>query len=136
MIVQTISAFFCLLSTLSFGFYNSKKTMIKEIVNDMPLSVIQNSVIFIDNFENINYSFDKANLEKSVKNYLSTNLKDKVKSYKISFLYYFVSEDKNIKIDLTEQPKNVQIHFKCEIISFITYEDKFSYSVNEKEIDI
>lgn len=116
-----------MISFLTFFTISIKGMGVNRIINNIPLSVIENSVIFNGENDYLNGYFDKEVLESNTKNYLNTALKDKVPRYKISFLYFYTDEENQIKLDLTDYPESVQIHvstcyfqsYECQ--SYLTF---------------
>ncbi len=104
---------------------------IERIVSTIPLGLIERSVFIIDNSDTIEGYFDKNSLKNNVKNYLKFNLKNKVSRYQISFFYYTVNENNEIKIDLNDYPKNVQIHFKTKYFFNINLEKYLTFSIGD-----
>lgn len=87
-----------------------KANTLSKIVNNIPLEVVEMGVSF--SYENDSYGgyFNKNNLESEVKYYLNLNLEDYVKTYKISFIYFYLDSNNETRIDLSDYPTNVQIH--------------------------
>ena len=104
---------------------------IERIVSTIPLGLIEKSVFIIDNSDTIEGYFDKNSLKNNVNNYLKFNLKNKVSRYQISFFYYTVNENNEIKIDLNDYPKNVQIHFKTKYFFFFFLEKYLTFSIGD-----
>lgn len=104
---------------------------IERIVSTIPLGLIEKSVFIIDNSDTIEGYFDKNSLKNNVNNYLRFNLKNKVSRYKISFFYYTVNENNEIKIDLNDYPKNVQIHFKTKYFFNLNLEKYLTFSIGD-----
>ena len=104
---------------------------IERIVSTIPLGLIEKSVFIIDNSDTIEGYFDKNSLKNNVNNYLKFNLKNKVSRYQISFFYYRVNENNEIKIDLNDYPKNVQIHFKTKYFFNLNLEKYLTFSIGD-----
>ena len=104
---------------------------IERIVSTIPLGLIEKSVFIIDNSDTIEGYFDKNSLKNNVNNYLKFNLKNKVSRYQISFFYYTVNENNEIKIDLNDYPKNVQIHFKTKYFFNLNLEKYLTFSIGD-----
>ena len=104
---------------------------IERIVSTIPLDLIEKSVFIIDNSDTIEGYFDKNSLKNNVNNYLKFNLKNKVSRYQISFFYYTVNENNEIKIDLNDYPKNVQIHFKTKYFFNLNLEKYLTFSIGD-----
>ena len=104
---------------------------IERIVSTIPLGLIEKSVFIIDNSDTIEGYFDKNSLKNNVNNYLKFNLKNKVSKYQISFFYYTVNENNEIKIDLNDYPKNVQIHFKTKYFFNLNLEKYLTFSIGD-----
>lgn len=104
---------------------------IERIVSTIPLGLIEKSVFIIDNSNTIEGYFDKNSLKNNVNNYLKFNLKNKVSRYQISFFYYTVNENNEIKIDLNDYPKNVQIHFKTKYFFNLNLEKYLTFSIGD-----
>ena len=99
--------FFVFASSMLVGI---KANTLSKIINNIPLEVVERGVSFSYEDETYGGYFEKNTLEEEVKYYLNLNLEDVVNSYKISFVYYYVDDDNEIKIDLSDYPTNVQIH--------------------------
>ena len=104
---------------------------IERIVSTIPLGLIEKSVFIIDNSNTIEGYFDKNSLKNNVNNYLKFNLKNKVSRYQISFFYYTVNENNEIKIDLNDYPKNVQIYFKTKYFFNLNLEKYLTFSIGD-----
>lgn len=115
------------LSLLSFlpviysTFYISNiKNCIESKLFYTPTKLINESLNYVKDDESIDSYINKDKFESGYKEYISYLLKEDIKSYKIAFTY-FKNENNNYFIDLTNEPKNVQINFKCNITVFYEF---------------
>jgi hypothetical protein len=83
---------------------------IQDTFTGLPETVVKSSISRLGENEEVNYHFEKETLKNNVTNYLDEALFNKVKTYKISFFYYS-EQGSEIKVDLSNYPKNCQIHF-------------------------
>ena len=88
----------------------------------IPINLVSDSLNYVKENEIVDSYINKNKFESNCKEYISDSLKEDIKEYKIAFTY-FKEENNNYFIDLSNEPKNVQVNFKCNITIF--YE--FSY---------
>lgn len=112
---------------------------IKRTFNEMPVSLIENSVFVVDIGIKYNATLDKQRLEENVKTYLTLNLKNTVSKYKIGFTYYVFDENHQYVIDFSDAPMNVDISFQCEYLNLVKLNYYRSFELinlyDEREID-
>ncbi len=104
---------------------------INRIFNNLPIGLITSAVSPLDSTGNVAPHFDRAALEKNVKNYLSKSLDPYIESYKISFRYFKVSDGEYV-IDSSSLPQNVDIHFKCTYCAYINFDGYRSFRIERK----
>lgn len=102
-----------LISFISLFTISSKGMQINRIFNNIPIAIIENSIVISGENDYKEPFFKKKYLETSLKSYLKTTLKNKVDIYKISIIYYYINEFGEAKLDLTDFPKSVQIKLKA-----------------------
>ena len=98
---------------------------------NIPLSLLDSNIVEEVNEEESNkkyYYFNKETLNNDVKNYLSTNLKNKVKSYKISFKYFNYVDNKVVEEE--NKPNAIQIHFVSTYYMNFKFDSHLSFYIN------
>ncbi len=100
---------------------------------NLPLSLLDSNVIEEtkegeDVTSSKYYYFNKDTLNEDVKTYLSMNLKNKVKSYKISFKYFNYVDNK--VIDDENKPNAIQIHFISTYYMNFKVDSHLSFYIN------
>ena len=98
---------------------------------NLPLSLLDSNIVEEANEEESNkkyYYFNKETLNNDVKNYLSMNLKDKVKSYKISFKYFNYVDNK--VVDTENKPNAIQLHFISTYYMDFKIDSHLSFYIN------
>ncbi len=99
---------------------------------NIPLSLLDSNIIEETKDSEGNskkyYYFNKETLNNDVKNYLSMNLKNKVKSYKISFKYFNYVNDKVIEDE--NKPNAIQIHFISTYYMNFNIDSHLSFFIN------
>jgi hypothetical protein len=106
---------------------------IQETFIGLPKEVIKSSISTLGENEEINYHFEKDVLKNNVTNYLNEALFNKVKTYKISFFYY-LEQNNDLKVDLSNYPKNCQIHFYANSNSNEKIEEYLVYQIGDQKI--
>ncbi|MDY2727551.1 MAG: hypothetical protein SOV26_00880 [Candidatus Onthovivens sp.] len=116
-----------LISMLDLFIIGTRGAYVSRTFIDLPLTLVKSCVATYE-YEDETYAyFDKPIFEEEVIHYLNTNLKDEVDIYKISFFYYKMVENE-YQYDLSNEPKNVQLHFNCnfyktfEVNKYLTFE--------------
>ena len=103
---------------------------------NLPLSLLDSNIIeetkeeAVDNETKTSkyYYFNKETLNDEVKKYLSMNLKNKVKSYKISFKYFNYVDNK--VEDNDTKPNAIQIHFISTYYMNFKLDSHLSFYIN------
>ncbi len=103
---------------------------------NLPLSLLDSNIIEETKEEEINgetkeskyFYFNKETLNDDVKKYLSMNLKNKVKSYKISFKYFNYVDNKVEENE--EKPNAIQIHFISTYYMNFNLDSHLSFYIN------
>jgi hypothetical protein len=78
--------------------------------------------------EEIEYHFDKEQIEENIKGYLSLSMMGKIKSFDIGFTYFLI-EDGDPQIYFGDYPKGVVIDFKTKLIGETELKMRKSYYI-------
>ena len=121
-----INAIFLVISTAILAIFNIAGmsgigNFVRRTFVEIPVQIVKASVA-IDATDEINPDiyFSETKLEDNVKNYLTTSLKNKVKTYKISFTYFNYKDNGQFDFETNGRAKFVQMHFICNY--FLNYE--------------
>jgi len=93
---------------LSFSLYQKEKN-IRNNIENMPQYILNENIRRVTEEAEFNLFIDKITFERDSINYLSRNFKNIIKSYSISFSYYKYDEKNDVKFELSDYPKNVQL---------------------------
>lgn len=122
-----LSILMFMISLSGFSFAN-KLSNINKIFYLLPRSIMENA-IRLDESETRPY-FEKAYLKEEVKNYFTLNLKPLLKTYEISFSFFFQDEDNN---DFLSYEDGVIISFKANIIFDYKYINSLTFTIKQHE---
>lgn len=125
-----------LLTILSSFVIGTSGMRINRIVNNIPLYLFNDSIVPIDEEENINPHFDIKRLEKNINNYLILSLENLSNDYEISYFPFKVVKSdlgvENYYLDTSNCIKNVQLHFTCAYYHSFKINKYFTYKINQK----
>ncbi len=101
---------------------------INRIFNNIPLASIESSVCVVDKTGEFHPHYNRTTLEKNVNAYLVKNLDGYIDKYKIRFSYYKIVDDQYV-VDGSMYPEKVDIYFKCNYCTYLTYEGYRNFEI-------
>lgn len=113
----------------------SQGMYVNRTFHNIPLTLLDVNVLK----ENVNpetpsvfiYYFDKINVEKDIKNYLSSNLKNHVDSYQIKVKFYKY-ENNAFETCLEDEKSNaLKVRFKCVYYQNFKVDSSLSFYIEE-----
>ncbi|MFA7222861.1 MAG: hypothetical protein WC148_05025 [Bacilli bacterium] len=125
------------LTICSSFFVGTKGMYIRRTIVNIPLSLFNDAVIPINRNEEIDPHFDLYRVEENVNNYLIKSLKNSCDKYLIDFFPYkeeIVDDKTNYYIDLSDEIKNIQIHFNCNYFVTFNIDTYVRVSINQKGV--
>ncbi len=107
------------------------RTFLNIPLSLLDANIVKETIKSSENEENeqVIYYFNKDNLKEDVIKYLSMNLKNKVKSYQISFKYF--SYKNSLVIDEEDKPNAIQIHFISTYYLNFKVDSHLSFYISE-----
>lgn len=124
-----------MLTITSLFFVGTKGTSIKRTIVNLPIVLFDNSIIPINENEEIDPHYDLNKVKLGVNEYLIKSLKDEANSYKISFYPYTVNiidGQEKIFYDTGNNIKNIQVHFECNYYQHFKVVNYSRYVITEK----
>ena len=110
---------FMLLTSLTSVFGVSINGMaINRIFYSMPVALARTSI-----------NYYQSTLENNVRNYLSSNLKGYIDSYKIDFIYYRQLSNGEYSFEPSIYPRKVEIYFSCTYSTFVNFEGRRGFEI-------
>ena len=121
---------FMLLTSLTSVFGVSINGMaINRIFYSMPVALARTSINYYQQDGVFNPYYYQSTLENNVKNYLSSNLKGYVDSYKIDFIYYRQLSNGEYSFEPSIYPRKVEIYFSCNYSKFVNFEGRRGFEI-------
>jgi|GEM_PF-1578077 hypothetical protein len=125
------------LTLISTFFIGTKGTHIKKIINDMPISLIEDAIIKVNEQEIIDPHFDMKAIKKNINNYLIISLIGECEKYYISFCPYqeIIEDDKKeYFFDMSDNIKHFQLHFSCKYYGDLVLNSYLRYSIENQGV--
>lgn len=153
-LIPIFASFAIIVSGITCLMLGTQGMFINRTFLNMPLTVLENSVIDKSKVETAmevlryddlltfdelkveeekNFYFDKELVKQNVNEYLKLNLKDKISSYQIAFKFYEKEDGSFIESSILE-PTGVLIRFRCNYYESFQIDSEMSFYIEEKEM--
>ena len=153
-LIPIFASFAIIVSGITCLMLGTQGMFINRTFLNMPLTVLENSVIDKNKVEATsevlryddlltfdeeileeerNFYFDKELVKQNVNECLKLNLEDKISSYQIAFKFY-EEEDGSFVESSTLEPIGVLIRFKCTYYESFQIDSQMSFYIEEKEM--
>ena len=112
---------------LSFNFFMVSYQIngVNRLITGAPLSLFETAIVLYDIEENGPY-FDKEILEDNLTSFFDYHLPRYVSQYSLSFYYYNIE---NHSINMTDEPKAVEVTFQAELVLDKHYQKTMYYEI-------
>lgn len=114
----------------------NEESELNDLNDSSLLRFNENSLLNLNNEEEIHFYFDKSGIENDVKNYLNMNLKGKINKYQIGFKYYIYNESSEINEYFGNNPTGVQIRFKANYYQNYGFDSYISFYIKEGVVNL
>lgn len=111
-----------MVSSVSILFVSTNGMFINRTFHYMPNYVFKESVYYVSENGDYNPYFNRDLLEENVSSYLITTLRGRVSSFDLGFAYFAINLDGEETIDVSDFPKNVDIHMVCKYTDLFTFD--------------
>ncbi len=117
-----------LVAVLSFNFFMSSYQIngINRLVFGMPISLYETAINMLDIDEEKGPHFNKAELEGNINSFYAFHMPRYTDRYRLSFYYYNIASH---SLDLTNEPRAVEVTVKAELVMFNMYQKKMFYEI-------
>ncbi len=112
---------------LSFNFFMVSYQIngLNRLITGAPLSLFETAIVLYDIEENGPY-FDKEILEDNLTSFFDYHLPRYISQYSLSFYYYNIE---NHSINMTDEPKAVEVTFQAELVLDKHYQKTMYYEI-------
>ena len=113
---------------LSFNFFMMSYQIngINRLVLNMPLSLFETAINVYNINESVGPYFNKSELQSNITYYFDYHMPKYVDSYTLSFYYYHIEDH---SIDMTSQPKAVDVTIKTTVAMYTPYQKTMFYEI-------
>ncbi len=107
---------------------------INRIFYNMPSGVVNTAVALYQRDGVYDPYFNRGQLEKNIKTYLTKSLEGYISSYEIDFTYYKKTENNEYVVDGSLYRRKVEVYFACTYSTFVRFEGRRGFEIERTDL--
>lgn len=107
---------------------------INRIFYNMPSGVVNTAVALYQRDGVYDPYFNRGQLEKNIKIYLTKSLEGYISSYEIDFTYYKKTENNEYVVDGSLYRRKVEVYFACTYSTFVRFEGRRGFEIERTDL--